>query len=115
MATSSCSLFLKRPHEAGRVELCIEDVRELTVQKLMDKVAEKVGLPLREFREFVTCHLSWYFTSPVSFNKGLVYAGRVLKTGKTTEHYKIVSGCTIYVLKIPPVKQKGTFVFRLIR
>ena len=53
MATSSCSLYLKRPHEAGRIELCIEDVRDLTVQKLMDKVAEKISLPIKEFREFV--------------------------------------------------------------
>ena len=51
MASSSCSLFLKRPHEAGLIELCIEDVSELTVQKLTDKVAEKTGLPLKEFRE----------------------------------------------------------------
>ena len=51
MATSSCSVFLKRPHEAGRTELCIEDVRELTVQELMDKVAEKMNVPTKEFRE----------------------------------------------------------------
>lgn len=51
MATSSCSVFLKRPHETGRTELCIEDVRELTVQELMDKVAEKMNVPTKEFRE----------------------------------------------------------------
>ena len=45
-------MFLKRPHEVGRTELCIEDVaRELTVQELMDRVAEKVNLPVKEFRE----------------------------------------------------------------
>ena len=53
MATSSCSLFLKRPHEAERTVIHIEDVRELTVQKLMDKVAEKMSLPVKEFREFL--------------------------------------------------------------
>ena len=53
MATSSCSVFLKRPHEAGRTELCIEDVREFTVQELMDKVAEKMNVPTKEFREFL--------------------------------------------------------------
>ena len=37
------------------MELCIEDVHELTVTKLMDKVAEKMGLPLKEFRESITC------------------------------------------------------------
>ena len=60
MATSSCSLFLKRPHEADRIELCIEDVRDLTVQKLVDKVAEKMSLPIKEFREFIASHLKWY-------------------------------------------------------
>ena len=60
MATSSCSLFLKRPHEAGRIELRIEDVHDLTVQKLVDKVAEKMSLPIKEFREFISSHLKWY-------------------------------------------------------
>lgn len=58
MATSTaestgCKLFLKRPHEAERIELRIEDVQKLTVQELKDKVAEKLGISLKEFREFV--------------------------------------------------------------
>lgn len=43
---------MKRPHETGRVELCINDTDQLSVQKLKDKVSDKLGISMKEFREF---------------------------------------------------------------
>ena len=50
MATSS-KLFLKRPREAGRIEMSVEGVSNLTVEQLKDKVATTLSVPQREFRE----------------------------------------------------------------
>ena len=47
-------LFLKRPHEAGRIEMSVEDVTNMTVEQLKEKVATMLGLSEREFRELLT-------------------------------------------------------------
>ena len=31
----------------------------------------------------------------------LVYGGRVLKKGRSVEDYKVVAGCTIYMIMVP--------------
>lgn len=36
----------------------------------------------------------------------LVYGGRILKTGKTVTEYKVVPGCTIFVMAIKPKKRE---------
>ena len=37
---------------------------------------------------------------------GLIFAGRVLKPGKTLGHYKVVDGCTLHLLR-KEITKKG--------
>ena len=52
MATGK--LFLKRPHEAGRIQMNVEDVTNMTIEQLKEKVATTFSLSDGEFRELLT-------------------------------------------------------------
>ena len=50
-AMGTSRVFVKRPREAGRVELCVEDVQQLSVERLKEKVAEILDISMEEFRK----------------------------------------------------------------
>ena len=50
-AMSTSRVFVKRPRETGRVELCVEDVQQLSVERLKEKVAEILDISMEEFRK----------------------------------------------------------------
>lgn len=99
------SLLLRKYKTSEKVELQFESIADISIQELKENASSKLQIPLNDLSRLFDL---WVLASLWDFNicTELVYGGRILKAGKTAMDYKVVSGCTIYVMAVKPKKRE---------
>lgn len=103
------SLLLRKYKTSEKVELQFESIADISIQELKENASSKLQIPLNDLSRLFDL---WVLASLWDFNiyTELVYGGRILKAGKTAMDYKVVSGCTIYVMAVKPKKRENEVV-----
>ena len=81
-----------------RREVKLEKLEGTAVEDLLSAVAAQLNLERHELSKHSTLTQTLLFNIANSCSD-LTYGGRLLKAGKTLDHYQIKDGCTLYIMK----------------